>query len=1392
MILTPSKVKRNRIVKNLTLNFETVSKIRGNLVFIQSTKREDLAAVLKSRLFRPQQLMSVYMPRIIRPMNRKTIRVDQKTMYQEIKADTSNKIKIARIGLTSYAGRNLVYDIRPEWNETYKIASSIKQRIGLQTYMTKYQEDLIANVTRDVNYEKNYIVFPLVEYVPNFRKSVYTISQGDLPPISMFLKSIKNKTIDLSAYNGISEIFFYNPNASAVVVMNLRELGSDFDSYFVKINRLNNFNNGEDALDTDVDDINTSDLDEEDLIENNKQKIKDAIFKNMAKKLKVQNLDDFEPATKDEEELIQKIDSSIDAFIANPNNAEKSIIDLVSSIENQPDVKAKALAFVEGKRIASQKLTQLSKGIDKEIEILEKTSSITIDDMVSDENILEAAKLPVEGVPEPVKSSKLASLDSEYNKKLYKKDFNDVITAFSSSDYIPMTIDNMEVIDTSDDFNEKETYKLRYKTDDGKTLSFAIDVPKIIDDRYLYLGGNKKMITKQMIRLPIVKTKADRVEITSNFNKITVERTNGKISRKNAYLLKILDRYKSSNTVTVIYGQNSVMNADYTNDFEYEEIADSVNKIETFKYTVDFNRRQIEADISMMDFPEGIISDIMTPFATLNDENVFYYIDANDRHVYEARMNNDKYEATLVADDMFSFITRTVLGLSESEKLPTIGKSFVYTKMYIFGCGYPLFSVVGMMVGLSSILKRYEIKHIISDKKIIDPKYVEVAFKDKYFYYEDTPKNTLLLNVLYLMNPENYELKDFDLSEPYIDFFRDKLGQPQYIKNTLRLNLNVFLDPITKNVLHDLKQPENMIDVLLYANTLLVNNSYRYQNDIRNCRIRGNELINAILYSLLADGYMNYQRGKMNGKSVDSIKLGFSLNGKEISGSNALITKLLVQPNISDMSLLSPIVVADGIGATSMRGHKGVNLGSAYTLELRVYDDSMNGILSGNSTAFSGSVGITRSLSLNPNITSPRGYLGDIQDVKKLNGIDRYAVVELLSPWTTTHADPPRQAMQVSQTKHTMPVAKSDKQLIGSGVNKILPYMLPDDFCFKAKHDGIVDKIDNESQLCFLLYDNGQHEAIDISSTFMKNSSSGFFLRQNLKLVYAEKERFKKDEIIAYNPSFFVGKGRDVDYSPGVLAKVAITPGDFAYEDSGLITDKLAEKLETKVSMLKAVSLGPNSIIHHIAEVGDKIVTGDHLLDFTTSFNDPDTTAFLANLNQQIGVDDAEALGNDAITTKYTGVVGDIKIYYNVPLETLSESLQDLIKKYSSKIEKRKQVLKQHNASNVKIPPLIQQKGNKVGTTEYEGVLIEFYLEYVDEMNSGSKGTFTTALKFVTSRRLTNDEAPISEYDKENIIEALLTPTGVISRMTLDIFSVLYSNKVLIDLRNKIVDIVKS
>ena len=142
-------------------------------------------------------------------------------------------------------------------------------------------------------------------------------------------------------------------------------------------------------------------------------------------------------------------------------------------------------------------------------------------------------------------------------------------------------------------------YRVAFKTDEGKILRFSLDVPKIVDKRYFYLGGNKKMMTKQLIRLPIVKTKPDRVEITTNFNKVTVERTNGKLSRKNAYLLKMMDDYKNHPTISIEYGQNGIINSDYRNDFEYEELADSISVITTPNYKLILNRKEMAEEIGM-------------------------------------------------------------------------------------------------------------------------------------------------------------------------------------------------------------------------------------------------------------------------------------------------------------------------------------------------------------------------------------------------------------------------------------------------------------------------------------------------------------------------------------------------------------------------------------------------------------------------------------------------------------------------------------------------------------------------------------------------------------------------------------------------------------------------
>lgn len=358
-----------------------------------------------------------------------------------------------------------------------------------------------------------------------------------------------------------------------------------------------------------------------------------------------------------------------------------------------------------------------------------------------------------------------------------------------------------------------------------------------------------------------------------------------------------------------------------------------------------------------------------------------------------------------------------------------------------------------------------------------------------------------------------------------------------------------------------------------------------------------------------------------------------------------------------------------------------------------------------------------------------------------------------------------------------MPILQPSKQLFGSGMNKTLGFMISDDFCFKAKKDGKVSKIDLKNNIAILDYSDGSQDALDLSDKLDKNSNMGFYIHQKFMMVYKEGESFKKGDVLAYSPSYFKGKGKNIDFCPGALAKVAIASGDFAYEDSTLISETLCDKCAANINMQKQIALGKNAIIHKIVNIGDTVITGDHLLDFTQSFNDAETTEFLNILASKLDSEDLESITHETVKAKYTGKITNIEVYYNCEFDELNPSIQDLINKYQIINAQRRRALGDIKADNVHIPPIEKVNSSKIGKAEFPmdgGIIINIWIEYLDKLGKGDKITYSTALKGVVSRICTKQEAPISTYRSEEPIEAILTPTGIISRMTSDIYSMLF------------------
>src|SRR5699024_6169665 len=175
---------------------------------------------------------------------------------------------------------------------------------------------------------------------------------------------------------------------------------------------------------------------------------------------------------------------------------------------------------------------------------------------------------------------------------------------------------------------------------------------------------------------------------------------------------------------------------------------------------------------------------------------------------------------------------------------------------------------------------------------------------------------------------------------------------------------------------------------------------------------------------------------------------------------------------------------------------------------------------------------------------------------------------------------------------------------------------------------------------------------------------------------------------------------------------------------------------------------------------------------------------------------DIQDIASRSVKSKDSGTIKKVNVYYNRDLEDMTESMRKIVESYIRKAKRKNSLVNDafKNNSNKDIPldvdiPVVERiKSNKIKGEEVDGVLFEFFIEYNDKMSTGDKISFYTALKTVVSDVFPKDEAPYSEYRPDEEIQAVLSPLSVVSRMTVDVFLMLYSNKALIELKRTVAD----
>lgn len=579
-----------------------------------------------------------------------------------------------------------------------------------------------------------------------------------------------------------------------------------------------------------------------------------------------------------------------------------------------------------------------------------------------------------------MKSVTFHNFEKTYNEKVFPKDMVNAFAALNNKS-LPMTIIKYDVKDTSDELNYKDTYTVVLEDSNRQRHTISVDIPKFIDDRFMWIGGSKKIITYQSFLYPVIKSGPDKVQIVTNYNKMFIER----FGTKSITSLERLNKIIASNSDVAncfTPGRSYELNASYITTIEYDELSKRYARFKSGNTVIFFNQKEALEEAEKSGVTIGS-NDIFIGFKG----DIGLLIDQDTQ-----RTDTDKSIVDLIIDSLPDAIK------DEFEKVKA-PKRLLYSVATTMQQKVSLGLLLGFWGGLSSVTGALGLKYRLETKapKALKSNESMIRFKDCYMVYTENVAQSLIMNGFRVIETNLYNITEFETKDPYMDYLYRVYGK-RSIANALMNVYEFTIDPITLEILQDQKLPTEMIPLCVYANSLLADSQYTADYDQHLCRIRTSEIIPSILYDCIAKQYIVYKNS--NGKKKLSLQ-------KDI-----VIKKLLDLKTVEDYSTLNPILEMQLRHKVLYKGWRGINSDRTYTQDKRVYDKSMIGII-GLSSSPDGSVGVQKILSWEPNVTSARGYLKITDNEKELKDVNLFSPAETLVPLGVTRDDPTRTGFRI-------------------------------------------------------------------------------------------------------------------------------------------------------------------------------------------------------------------------------------------------------------------------------------------------------------------------------------------------------------------------------------------
>lgn len=746
--------------------------------------------------------------------------------------------------------------------------------------------------------------------------------------------------------------------------------------------------------------------------------------------------------------------------------------------------------------------------------------------------------------------------------------------------------------------------------------------------------------------------------------------------------------------------------------FEYSELEARLTSISKDKlyWHFRYGRRFLGLDPELQTQLMNLESTYGVYFGTMTGSDAcFMHVDGRMAIVDPA--SNKLLRVTTLLDE--------VCRVGEVQSAPLLD----HCELKILNKALPVGFILSYRYGLEGMLKYMGVKYLLVDKgKRIPPGVPATAaklrFADRTLIINRAPTVPFLIfSGLGIFNLRDIMFEDMEDPITYLRLIQQLKLSVHYLSGVDSF-FDLFIDPISAEVLLRMGEPTNVRDLLIRAVTVLSTTDHVESGATVNSRIRSYERLPGILYNEMARALANYKhRGVGAGNT-------FSLPP------TAVLMRTVTDQLMDNVDVINPIHDIKLVTGVSHAGDGGRS-DQTFTIEDRRFPADTLGVIS-EATVDSGKVAINVLTSMDPALHNLRG-MATGRTPAEVTPTETLSVTSLLFPGATN--DDGKRANFISiQSTHVVGTEVSDVFRVGTGYEKIMAHRTRPPFAYAAKEDGKILQVDDRLGLVKIEYKNGTTETVKIGESLMANTSSGFYMNQEMVLNgFKAGQRFRKDDVLAYNTRFFspLYGTKQVAYKIGTTATVALVECDTTLEDSSDITRELSEKMAFAPIHTREISIPKTTTVREIVKPGDHVTSVTPLLVFDES------PLELSHADKEI-VELLKRLNRAAPSAKSAGEILRIECFHTCPFEEMDPSVAALVKKYRARQTDIRKFAEGSGNEELFIrdSQLAKDSVDRVGRgyLDAETVVIRFYIAHRVPLLGGSKIIYGSSLKSIVAQ----------------------------------------------------------